>query len=86
MSKVRRKGFTDGASSYMDEEDYQKEGYFKLANQYDVTTEDIDRIVNEVFNEVPEQRFFCYWTEQHYKEFDRAMKEYLKEQGYETGE
>lgn len=83
MSKARRKGFTDGASGSMDIEDYQEKGYKLLSTQYDVTMVDIERVVNEVFSEVPEERCFFFWTEQHKQQFDRAIKEYLKEQGYE---
>lgn len=79
MSKARRKGFTDGTSSYMDEEDYQEEAYMNLSEKYNVNKDDVERIVKEVFEkEEPQQRFFIYWTREHAEMFDKAMKEYIK--------
>lgn len=80
MCKARRKGFTFNPE-VPDEIQFQEKASEMLTEQYDVDVKTLHKVMKEVFEEKqPQQRFFFYWTEEHYKEFDRAMKDYIKNQ------
>lgn len=78
MCKARRKGFTF-IPDVPNEIQFQSKVSDMLTKQYDVDIQTLRKMIKEVFDEEqPQQRLFFYWTEEHYKEFDRAMKDYIK--------
>ena len=78
MCKARRKGFTS-ISEVPTEIQFQAKASDMLTQQYDVDIQTLRKVMKEVFDEEqPQQNYFFYWTEEHYREFDRAMKDYIK--------